>query len=172
MKYLYFLRQQFLEPILALPYKEELTDEEVLNCRQIIYNLVGFEARNEPLTLPVSGHRLKGNKKEDQYRLLWTELELLLETGPRSAGHNAILQCVRECRSEDRLCFVEKCEADASAEALRGDSTKWASIIKATTDSPMSPPGTNAELINLTKAKAIFFPNNGTRYSINVSISS
>lgn len=156
-------RLQFLEPILALPYKDELTEEEVVNCRTIIYNLVGYESRNEPLTLPVSGHRLKGNKKEDQYRLLWTELELLLETGPRSAGHNAILQCVRECRSEDRLCFVEQAEGDAAVEALRGELSHQAAAFKATTDSPMSPPGSNAELINLTKNKATFFPTTGTR---------
>lgn len=43
--------------------------------------------------------RLKGNKKEEQYRLLWAELETLLIASSKSPGHKAILQCIRECRS-------------------------------------------------------------------------
>lgn len=46
---------QFLEPMLTLIAKDELTDEEVLKCQQIVYNLIAFEARHEPLTLPI-GH--------------------------------------------------------------------------------------------------------------------
>lgn len=37
--------------------KETLTDEEVLQCKQVVYSLVGLEARHEPLTLPNFGHR-------------------------------------------------------------------------------------------------------------------
>lgn len=153
---------QFLEPVLAIPGREELTDDEVLKCQQIIYNLVSFEARHEPLTLPISSNRLKGSKKDDQYRLMWAELELLLETGPKTVRHIAILNCVRDCRSDDRLGLAEKTEADAAAREIEG-STKRASIIKATTDSPMSPPG-NSEMLNLSKGKSLtFFPSTGNR---------
>lgn len=152
---------------MGLPYKEELTEEEVLKCQQIIYNLVSFEARHEPLTLPISANRLKGNKKDDQYRLLWSELELLLESGPKTPGHNVVLQCVRDCRSEDRLRLADKNETDAAVRGIggnAGDPSKRALIIKATTDSPMSPPGSNAELMNLAKAKTQFFPPANNRY--------
>lgn len=44
-------------------------------------------------------HRLKGNKKDEQYRLLWAELETLLIASSKSPGHMTILQCIRECRS-------------------------------------------------------------------------
>lgn len=43
--------------MLTLIGKEEITDEEVLKCQQIIYNLIAFEARHEPLTLPVGQNR-------------------------------------------------------------------------------------------------------------------
>lgn len=156
---------KFLEPILALPAREELSEEEVLSCQQIIYNLVNLEARHEPLTLPISGHRLKGNKRDEQYRLLWAELELLLETGPNTPGHNVILQCVRDCRAEDRVSLVERNESDAAVrelEATRGEPSVRASIIKATTDSPMSPPG-NSDFINFNKIKTQFVPATGNR---------
>lgn len=52
-----FFLNQFLEPMLTLIAKEEITDEEYLKCQQIIYNLIAFQARHEPLTLPVGQHR-------------------------------------------------------------------------------------------------------------------
>lgn len=44
---------QFLDPVLALIAKEELTDEEVLKCQQIIYDLIAYETRHQPLPLPL-----------------------------------------------------------------------------------------------------------------------
>lgn len=43
--------------MLTLIGKEEISDEDLLKCQQIIYNLIAFEARHEPLTLPVGQHR-------------------------------------------------------------------------------------------------------------------
>lgn len=48
---------QFLEPMLTLIGKEEISDDELLKCQQIIYNLIAFEARHEPLTLPLGQNR-------------------------------------------------------------------------------------------------------------------
>lgn len=48
--------RQFIEPLLNITTKEELTEDEVLKCRQSIFNLISFERRHEPLTLPV-GHK-------------------------------------------------------------------------------------------------------------------
>lgn len=45
--------RQFVDPLLNITQKEELTEEEVLKCRQVIYNLISFETRHEPLTLPI-----------------------------------------------------------------------------------------------------------------------
>lgn len=50
---LYDFWLQFLEPMLTLIGKEEITDEDLLKCQQSVYNLIAFEARHEPLTLPI-----------------------------------------------------------------------------------------------------------------------
>lgn len=38
------------EPMLTLIDKEEISDEELLECQQIDYNLITFELRHEPST--------------------------------------------------------------------------------------------------------------------------
>lgn len=43
--------------MLAMIAKEEFTDDECMKCQKIIYNLISFEARNEPLTLPIAPNR-------------------------------------------------------------------------------------------------------------------
>lgn len=48
---------QFLEPMLTLIAKEEINDEDLLKCQQVIYTLISFESRNEPLTLPISQNK-------------------------------------------------------------------------------------------------------------------
>lgn len=92
--------RQFVDTILSVVNKEKLTDDEVLQCQQVVFNIVSLETRHEPLALPI-GHRLKGNKKEEQYRLLWAELETLLIASSLSPGHKAVLQCIRDCRSRN-----------------------------------------------------------------------
>lgn len=43
--------------MLTMIAKDELTDEELLKCHQVVYNLISFEARHEPLTLPIGQQR-------------------------------------------------------------------------------------------------------------------
>ncbi|KAG4080028.1 hypothetical protein HA402_006340 [Bradysia odoriphaga] len=133
--------RQFIDPILNVTNKDVLTEEEIVQCQQVIYSIVALEARHEPLALPI-GHRLKGNKKEEQYRLLWAELETLLIASSKSPGHMTILQCIRDCRSRGGDQSADKVELDQALRELEslGDSSKRLSVIKATTDSPMSPP--------------------------------
>lgn len=45
-------------------------------------------------------YRLKGTKKDDQYKLLWSELEVLIQSSGDTPQHKAILQCLQECRSK------------------------------------------------------------------------
>lgn len=47
---------QFIDPILNVTNKDVLTEEEVVQCQQVIYSIVALEARHEPLALPI-GHR-------------------------------------------------------------------------------------------------------------------
>ncbi|XP_055523841.1 protein asunder [Wyeomyia smithii] len=131
--------RQFVEAILVLTQKLDLTEDEVLQCQKSIYQLAALEARQESLALPNMGHRLKGAKREEQYRLLWAELELVVSYSGISAGHKAVLKCIRDCRSRNPLDAQDK---DEAAEAHR------ASVIRATTDSPMSPPHSMSSVVN------------------------
>jgi hypothetical protein len=92
--------RQYVEPILGMTLKEELTEEEIMTCQQCIYSLVGAESRHD---LVLNNQRVKGNKKDDQYRLqsllMWNELEVIVGMNGKSSGHKAILQCIRKVRS-------------------------------------------------------------------------
>lgn len=161
--------KQFVEPILALINKEELTDEEVVQCQQCIYTIVSLEARHEPLNLPNMGHRLKSIKKDEQYRILWSELEILISNTGKSAGHNAILSCIRECRARGPNQTADKIELDQAVRDLdpavsSSDATHRTSVIRTATESPLSPPHTSVEPISKKK-----FFSTSTKYILNFS---
>lgn len=135
--------RQFVEPMLNIIAKDEVTDDEVLKCQQIIYNLLSLEARQEPLTLPVGAQRLKGPKKDEQYRLLWSELELILQLGPQSVGHKKILKLIKNDQSSDKGdSDVTMRDADIATKRLK------------IANSPLSPPGSNDHVV-LNKNKNI-----------------
>jgi Cell cycle and development regulator len=133
--------RQYVEPILVLTQKEDLTEEEVLACQQCIYQLVGIEARHD---LVLNNQRMKGNKKEDQYRLMWNELEVIVGLNGKSVGHKAILQCIRKVRSAQTPESSEK-EVDSALGGLRKmldvsePATSMTSILRSSVDSPLSP---------------------------------
>lgn len=132
--------RQYVEPILMLTAKEELTDEEVLQCQQCIYQLVGVENRHE---LTLNSQRIKG-KKDDQYRLMWNELEVIVGLNGKSVNHKAVLQCIRKVRPQSPESGEK--EVDSALGGLRkmldiGEASTLAqSILRTSTDSPMSPP--------------------------------
>lgn len=43
--------------------QDTLTEEEVIQCNQCIYSLIGLEAKHEPLQTPSIGQRGKGPKR-------------------------------------------------------------------------------------------------------------
>lgn len=132
--------RQYVEPILMLTAKEELTEEEVMQCQQCVYQLVGVEARHE---LTLNSQRIKG-KKDDQYRLMWNELEVIVGLNGKSVGHKAVLQCIRKVRTQSPESGEK--EVDSALGGLRkmldiGEASTLAqSILRTSTDSPMSPP--------------------------------
>lgn len=69
-------------------------------------------------------NRLKGSKKEDQYRLLWAELVLLLQIGPQTPNHKKLFTFIK---NENMT--------EGKQEAKR--------LTTAMTNSPMSPPGSS-----------------------------
>lgn len=136
--------RQYVEPILLMTQKEDLTEEEVLACQQCIYTLVGVEARHD---LVLNNQRIKGNKKEDQYRLMWNELEVIVGMNGKSNGHKAILQCIRKVRSAQAPESAETSESSALGGLRKmldvGEpSLSATTLMRSSIDSPMSPPTT------------------------------
>lgn len=132
--------RQYVEPILVLTAKEDLTEDEVMQCQQCVYQLVGIEARHE---LTLNSQRIKG-KKDDQYRLMWNELEVIVGLNGKSVGHKAVLQCIRKVRTQTPEAGEK--EVDSALGGLRKmlditePSTSALSVLRTSTDSPMSPP--------------------------------
>ncbi|XP_071448707.1 integrator complex subunit 13 [Hetaerina americana] len=161
-----------VEPLTTLLLQEELSDEEVVQCKQVVYNLMGLEAKHEPLQTPSMGQRGKGPKREEQYRTMWSELEVFMRANMHSEQHQRVLNCLLECRNktdEDRAKGPASVKEERVGlnQALRefgmfgeaggggtppqegsasqggaptGGAGARATVIRATTDSPMSPP--------------------------------
>lgn len=52
-----------IDPLASLITAETLNDDEVLQCKKTILNIVALENRNEPLPVPAAGARGKGPKR-------------------------------------------------------------------------------------------------------------
>ncbi|XP_014243883.1 integrator complex subunit 13 isoform X2 [Cimex lectularius] len=131
-----------LEPILTLMLQPELREADVAQCKQCIYSLIGNEAKHEPLHIAPSGQRAKGSKTEEQYKQLWSELEAFLRAHCVTDKHINILNCLLEVRNKDKAVEgTEKIDMDLALKELDhiSKSLERASVIRATTDSPMSP---------------------------------
>lgn len=147
--------RQFLDIFLSNLNKPELSEEETVQCKQVIYQLVALEARQEPLPTPSVVQKLTPKKKEEQYRLLWTELEILSS----AAGKTSILNCIRECRSRGAADGAGDKSDSVAKDSERGAEKKTL-YRAASTDSPMSPTmdiGISAGL--LTKKPKLFNEN-------------
>ncbi|KAF5295180.1 hypothetical protein FQR65_LT10568 [Abscondita terminalis] len=141
---LIFNLKNYIDPLPSIITKEKITDEEMVQCKQVIYNLIALESKHEPLHLANVGQRSKGQKREEQYKIMWNELETLLKNNCHSENHKMVYNCLIECHkfnSEDG----DKVELDQALRELdqltKSDpEVQRASVIRATTDSPMSPP--------------------------------
>lgn len=131
-----FNLKQYAEPMLSLMVRENLNEQEVMNCKQCIYALVTAESKNEHLITPSVSNPRKIMKKDDQYKSMWAELETFLKSNLHSEHHCKVLQCLFECRGKsDEEKIIEK-----TLMRFKKSLAERPSVIRATTDSPMSPP--------------------------------
>ncbi|KAF4799747.1 protein asunder isoform X8 [Turdus rufiventris] len=92
---------QAVVPLASVIVKEAMTDEDVLNCQKTIYNLVDMERKNDPLPISTVGTRGKGPKRDEQYRIMWNELETLVRAHINNSDkHQRVLECLMACRSK------------------------------------------------------------------------
>jgi len=116
--------------------KDNISDQEVMNCKQCIYSLIAAESKNEHLITPNPSNPRKMMKKDDQYKSMWTELETFLKSNLYTENHCKVLQCLFECRGRlDEEKIIEK-----TLMRFKKSLADRPSVIRATTDSPMSPP--------------------------------
>lgn len=96
----------------------------------------------EPLHPANTGQRGKGQKREEQYKAVWNELETLLKNNMHSENHRNVYNCLKDCHGFDDEKLTEKLEGDEQFPGGGGktEEVQRASVIRATTDSPMSPP--------------------------------
>nr|XP_020653459.1 protein asunder homolog isoform X5 [Pogona vitticeps] len=132
-------------PLASVIVKETLTDEDVLNCQKTIYNLVDMERKNDPLPISTVGTRGKGPKRDEQYRIMWNELETLVRAHiANSDKHQRVLECLLACRSkppeeeerkkrgrkrEDKEDKVEKTGRDYESEKSWQESERLKSLL-------------------------------------------
>uniref|UniRef100_A0A674DLF6 Integrator complex subunit 13 n=1 Tax=Salmo trutta TaxID=8032 RepID=A0A674DLF6_SALTR len=92
---------QAVVPLANLIVKENLSEEDLLTCQKTVYNLVDMERKNDPLPISTVGSRGKGPKRDEQYRIMWNELETLVKTHVAgSERHQRVLDCIVACRSK------------------------------------------------------------------------
>ncbi|XP_063785178.1 integrator complex subunit 13 isoform X2 [Pseudophryne corroboree] len=92
---------QAVVPLASVIVKETLTEDDVLNCQKTIYNLVEMERKNDPLPISTAGTRGKGPKRDEQYRIMWNELETLVRAHINSSDkHQRVMECLMQCRSK------------------------------------------------------------------------
>lgn len=87
-----------MTPLLDLITKETLDANEVTECKKVIYYLVSYENKGTSLPVPAVGTRGKGPKREEQYRIMWNELEAFVRCHCITAEHRSVLDCLLECR--------------------------------------------------------------------------
>ncbi|KAK3517407.1 hypothetical protein QTP70_009200 [Hemibagrus guttatus] len=92
---------QAVVPLANLIVKDTLTEDDVLTCQKTVYNLVDMERKNDPLPISTVGSRGKGPKRDEQYRIMWNELETLVKAHVEtSERHQQVLECISACRSK------------------------------------------------------------------------
>lgn len=131
-----FNLKKYTEPMLSLMVKETMNDQDLANCKICIYSLISAESQNEPLITPSLSNPRKMIKKDDQYKSMWAELETFLKSNLYTENHCKVLQCLFECRGKlDEEKIIEK-----TLMRFKKSLADRPSVIRAITDSPMSPP--------------------------------
>merc|ERR1712193_487218 len=118
---LIFNMQTNLEPLLTLLLSPVLNEDQVKDCKNVIFKLQAMEGRNDTLPLPIVTLKGKNSKKEDQYKQVWSELDTFIEGASNtSAMHKKVLDCLRgsvsapnlDPRSLDELSIVKPMEVE------------------------------------------------------------
>ena len=90
-------------PLLTILQGDTITEEQLAECRKILYSLINMEAKGDPLPGPLANTNpgKKGGRKDEQYRLMFSELERAVQAqASTSARHHTVLECLMEVRNK------------------------------------------------------------------------
>ena len=122
-------------PLLTLLQQEMLTEEGVAECQKVIYSLVSMENKGEslpsPLVVTPNPSNKKGSRKEEQYRLMFSELERFVTAHSGNSGrHHAVLECLMQVGLNSHVaqlghvyvcrCEISRCLSSGRRRARRG----------------------------------------------------
>ena len=126
---------EVLEPLQKILVQGEITEDQLAECRKIIFSLHSMEHRGEVLPVPMTATSGQGKgktmKKDEQYRLMFNELEKYITSHCRTENHLKVLNCLLESRNKpptDKLplpsasmkrhAIDEKAELDLASKEL------------------------------------------------------
>jgi len=90
-------------PLINILLGDTITEEQLAECRKILYSLLTMETKGDPLPGPLAGTNpgKKGGRKDEQYRLMFSELERVVTAQSNiSARHHTVLECLMEVRNK------------------------------------------------------------------------
>ncbi|KAH8347248.1 hypothetical protein KR059_007255 [Drosophila kikkawai] len=125
---LFHLQRQisWLPHFLHLLVKEDMDKQDEVRCQQHIHELYKSASRGDVLPFThTNGARLKLSKAKDQYRLLYRELEQLIQLNATTVHHKNLLESLQSLRAA---------YGDGPLKSEAG-----ASLLRSYTESPLSP---------------------------------
>ena len=145
-----------LEPMQRIIMQDEISEEDLAECRKIIYTLLQMENKGDVLPVPVqtsSSGKSKSLKKEEQYRMMYAELEQFLGCHIRTEKHGKVLDCLLEVRNKPLSDRARLSTDSRSDEDKRKSDFNLSNdgVLRSTTESPMSPTAVTPR-----KTKSIF----------------
>jgi len=98
-----------VEPLQKLVMQKELSEENLAECRRVIYSLLSMENKGEQLPVPLIQQQQKNSqqrgsssssKQKDEYKIMFGELEQFLTKHCRTENHHKVLDCLLEVRNK------------------------------------------------------------------------
>ena len=128
-------------------------------CRKVIYNLLSMENKGDPLPVPVTQSQTAGStktkapKKEEQYKMMFAELERFISAHCRTERHHKVLDCLMEVRNRPKAerKDPDKVDLDVALREIerysmsdKGKSSEFElsqdGVLRSNSDTPLSPP--------------------------------
>lgn len=118
-------------PLRNIYIKDQLTEDEVVECKNVVFALMNMETRGENL---LSSSSFKGKaalKKEEQYKVLWKELDDFLKAHLYSPNHKEVIDCLADCQSKENSGSDAKKDEKANYSQISLESDQISSKISA-----------------------------------------